>query len=1123
MTLAGTGALANTGTLNLNDGGSNLVISDEISISGPIALANGTLDVNANTTLSGPITHTTASAIDIAAAKTLTYSGAAVIMGASVLNLPGTGILANTNAFSVETGATLQLSGAGTITGPIILNDGTLAVTANATISGSITHTASSTINVAGGSALAYSGTGIAVGAFTLNLPGAGTVANTNAFSVDTGSTLLIDGTGTITGPVILNDGILDVDANATISGNITHTASSTIDVAGGVSLAYSGAAIAVGAYTLNLSGTGTVANTNAFTVGTGSTLLLDGAGIVTGPVILNDGTLDVDASATISGNITHTASSTIDVAGVATLIYSGAAIAIGAYTLDIQSTGTITNTNAFSVGTGSTLKIAGAATINGPIILNDGTLDVDAAATINGLITHTASSTIDIASGITLGYANAGGITIGAFTLDLPGQGTLNNSAGALSLNSTSSVLQLDGSGAIISGAVALGGGTVAVNQSASINGNISQSASSTINVAATKTLTYGGGPIDFGATTLTLPGAGVIANTGALNLNNASAILKIDGAGSISGPVILAGGTLDVNESSSISGALSHTASSTIDVASSRTLTYSGGAFNVGAFTLTLPGAGTIGNAGNAITLNDNDATLTLTGSGGTTSAVNVSVNQVAGQFNVNADYTITTLTAAANARILSSASYTLSTTTLTTTAGTLVLYKKILASGGSVAGNIDLQGGTFAVNAAVTVSGTVTHSASSTIDVVGATTTLTYTNAADINIGAFTLTLPGAGKIDNSGGAGTINLNNASAVLQIDGAASEIKGPVDLGGGTLDVNQSTTISGNLSHSASSVINVADGKTLTYSGGNVAIGAFTLDLQSGGTGTVANTGAFSVDNGSTLKITNPYTITGPVILNDGTLDVDAAATISGNITHTASSTINVANGITLTYSGAAIAIGAFTLDLQSGGTGSIANTGAFTLAAGSTLQVVNPYTISGPVILNGGTLDIDAATTISGNLTHTASSVINVAGGITLTYSGAAVSVGAFTLALQSGGTGTITNTNAFTLGAGATLQVVNPYTINGPIALAGGIFDIDSATSVTGNITHTASSTLDINGVTLTYSGAALSLGAYTLTLPGTGTIANTNAISLNSGSAILKISRTRAVPAFLWRGP
>jgi len=72
------------------------------------------------------------------------------------------------------------------------------------------------------------------------------------------------------------------------------------------------------------------------------------------------------------------------------------------------------------------------------------------------------------------------------------------------------------------------------------------------------------------------------------------------------------MSGGTLDVDNSSTVSGALSHTANITIDVADNKTLTYSGSAISVGANTITLSGGGSLISGG--LNLNNANSKLLL-----------------------------------------------------------------------------------------------------------------------------------------------------------------------------------------------------------------------------------------------------------------------------------------------------------------------------------------------------------------------------------------------------------------------------------------------------------------------------------------------------------------------------
>ena len=86
----------------------------------------------------------------------------------------------------------------------------------------------------------------------------------------------------------------------------------------------------------------------------------------------------------------------------------------------------------------------------------------------------------------------------------------------------------------------------------------------------------------------------------------------LKLSEAGTLASTISMSGGVLDADETSTVSGALSHTADITIDVADNKTLTYSGSAISVGANTLTLSGGGSLVSGG--LTLNDASSKLLL-----------------------------------------------------------------------------------------------------------------------------------------------------------------------------------------------------------------------------------------------------------------------------------------------------------------------------------------------------------------------------------------------------------------------------------------------------------------------------------------------------------------------------
>jgi len=113
------------------------------------------------------------------------------------------------------------------------------------------------------------------------------TVANTTPVSIDTSITLSgaitvtagsikLDEAGTLASTVSMSGGTLDADETSTISGVITQTADIAIDVATGKTLTYSGAALSLGAYTLTLSGGGSLASGVLYLDNASSKLLLN-------------------------------------------------------------------------------------------------------------------------------------------------------------------------------------------------------------------------------------------------------------------------------------------------------------------------------------------------------------------------------------------------------------------------------------------------------------------------------------------------------------------------------------------------------------------------------------------------------------------------------------------------------------------------------------------------------------------------------------------------------------------------------------------------------------------------------------------------------------------------------
>ena len=103
------------------------------------------------------------------------------------------------------------------------------------------------------------------------------------------------------------------------------------------------------------------------------------------------------------------------------------------------------------------------------------------------------------------------------------------------------------------------------------------------------------------------------------------------------------MSGGTLDADNSLTVSGALTHSDNIKIDVTDTKTLTYSGAAISLGANTLTLTGGGSLVSGG--LTLNDPSSKLLLN----SITVDNVSTTSDSLGLDIDADSTVTSLSVA------------------------------------------------------------------------------------------------------------------------------------------------------------------------------------------------------------------------------------------------------------------------------------------------------------------------------------------------------------------------------------------------------------------------------------------------------------------------------------------
>ena len=198
-----------------------------------------------------------------------------------------------------------------------------------------------------------------------------------------------------------------------------------------------------------------------------------------------------------------------------------------------------------------------------------------------------------------------------------------------------------------------------------------------------------------------------------------------------------------------------------------------------------------------------------------------------------------------------------------------------------------------------------------------------------------------------------AGSLKLNEAGTLAST----------VAMSGGILDADESSTVSGALTQSADITIDVTTGKTLTYSGASVNLGAKTLTLIGGGT--LSNTNALVLNNADSL-----LSLAG--ILTIGDVDGTAASNSGKGIQVTSSATLGDYDLSAVSYLSLAANQ---TLD------------GQLNLKTNGELKTSGDGQCIGNIELAGGKFSATDNQVLGGTLSVTADSELTVSQGYTLT----------------------------------------------------------------------------------------------------------------------------------------
>ena len=436
------------------------------------------------------------------------------------------------------------------------------------------------------------------------------------------------------------------------------------------------------------------------------------------------------------------------------------------------------------------------------------------------------------------------------------------------------------------------------------------------------------------------------------------------------------MSGGTLDADETSTVSGALTQAGNISIDVADNKTLTFSTGEIKTESHQLTLAGEGTIAFPSNAsgIVLNNAAGLLKLDGTGTLGAAKVTAVSNAGKGLAVNASSTISSLKVAANTELNVAQGKTLSGSTEVAASTTLNL------SGTGTFGSALNLLGTLKAGANLTVSGLISVAGNSTVSIPAAGTTLTY-SGGDLNVGSHTLSIGGAGTFSNATNSALV-LDVAGSILDLSGSGI-ITGPLRLEGGTLKSTGSPTISGTLTQYDNATIDVATNQTLNYSGPSLNLGANKLTLTGGGT--FNNTNSLVLNNADSL-----LSLSGILVIGD--VDGTAASNSGKGIKVISSATIGDYDLSAVSY-----------LSLAANQT----LAGQLNLQTNGELKTSGDGQYIGDIALAGGKFSATDNQVLGGTLSITADSELTVSQNYTLTLSQTGgLALGANTLTLSGGG---------------------------------------------------------------------------------------------------------------------
>ncbi|MFK0378096.1 autotransporter-associated beta strand repeat-containing protein [Pandoraea sp. NPDC090278] len=1049
IALGAGGSLASTGAVSLLGGGTTFDISQAS------AQTIGALSGIANTSVA-----LGNNALTFGDATNQTFAGAFTGSGGSLVK-QGTGVMTLTGTSTAGGGINVR-AGTLTLQGAAFANAPPLALTGSTS-----TLDLSTAANMTFGALSGVSGSTVLIGNQTLTVGDAGnttfggTISGTGGLVKQGTGSLLLSGPQTFTGGIDVAAGRLALQGNNALAGSnvVTLADGATFDIGGagpvsiGSLIGTANSQVTLGSNTLALGDAasqtfaGSIGGTGGIVKQGTGTQTLTGQNAFTGQITIDQGTLSLGGTGTLSANpVSIAGGAALDISGGENQTISalsgavGSTINLGDNTLSFGDNtnqtfaGTLTGTGGGIVkfGTG-TQTITAQQTFTGSVVVGGGSLVIGAGGGLsaqNAVTLGDSSTSLDISAAgpQTIGALSGGAaqVQLGANTLTF-GDNTGETFNG--SIHGTGGLIKQGGGVQTLGGASDFSGG-VTVNAGGLQLGNANALGIGTLALADQTTLdttqaltlanniTLGGTSAVLGSADLTL--AGTVTGNGALQ-NAGAATLTLAGTGGWTGGTTINDGVLALGSGGSL-------ASQGAVILGGPTATFdvSGAAapLTIGALSGT---GGTLALGHTLLTFGDaTDQTLaaTITGTGGL-------VKQGAGKQTITATQMYV---------------------------GAIAIADGTLALGGGAA----LQGGNAlwlrGTNSVFDISG----GAASTIG------TLDGVTGSAISLGGQTLTLT----LSNSSNATYSGAIHGTGALVVSGpgvqtlsGASDFSGGVRVGSGGLVVGNdlalgtgAATFGNNVTLDSTQAITLGNSATLL--GTLTVLGSHDLTLN----GALSGSGGITKLGSATLTLGGSNTYAGATTINAGTLALGAGASLN------ATGTVSVASGATLD------------------------------LSAGNGTQVIGAIDGAGTVNIGALVTEIGSAgsDTFSGGLTGTGSVVKIGAGTETLTgqntYTGGTV-IQAGTLAL--GGAGTLATNGAVTLSnAGSTFDISGA---NGPLTIGGLSADAGTQIRLGINTLTFGDATTHTVAAVISGSGNLVKQGNGTTTLLGTQQYTGTTTIS------------------------